>query len=320
MSANSFDAQDFFNSPQMVQLPGVKLAVYSAGEGRPIVLCHGWPEIAFSWRYQVPALVDAGYHVILPDMRGFGASEVPDSVAAYDANHITEDLTALIRHFGYDSAVFVGHDWGAINVWNLAELAPERVDAIINMSVPHLDRGPKPWVDFWDEMLGDDLYIVHFNKHPGVADAAFEAGTENLLRALYRSGQWLEEPRTLPPGMPMLHMAEGADVGGQLIMSEAELAVFVNAYKTSGFTGGLNYYRNFNSNWHLLKDKPLPITIETLLLQGRFDMVPADDSVSNRVSNLTYHMLDCGHWIQQELPEQTNQLMLEWLAEHAPAA
>ena len=312
-----------FDTPQRIAVNNVELAVYSDGptDGPLVVLCHGWPEIAYSWRYQLPALAAAGYHAVAPDMRGFGASEAPSEVEAYDAHHIIGDLTGLLDHYGADKAVFVGHDWGSINVWNLAELAPERVSGVINMSVPHLARGEKPWVDFWEEMLGGDMYIVHFNRQPGVADAAFDAAPDTLLRGLYRAGQWNEPARELPAGMPMIRIAEGAEVGGELIMSEDELAVFVEAYQRSGFTGGINYYRNFNNNWQILKDKPLPIEVPALLLQGQYDMVPLDPTCSERVSNLTSHVLPCGHWIQQELPEQTNELMLAWLNDNgfAPA-
>ncbi|WP_415976464.1 alpha/beta fold hydrolase [Rhodococcus sp. 077-4] len=140
--------------PQPVRIPvnGVKLEVFEAGRedaGEPIVLCHGWPELAYSWRYQVPALVAAGYHVIVPNQRGYGNSARPPKVTDYDIEHLAGDLVALLDHYGYENATFVGHDWGAIVVWGLTLLHPDRVNKVINLSVPYPERGDVPWVDSW---------------------------------------------------------------------------------------------------------------------------------------------------------------------------
>ncbi len=154
------------------------------------MLCHGFPELAFSWRHQLQPLADAGYHVLAPDQRGYGRTDKPAAVESYDLVQLTGDLVGLLDHYGYEDAVFVGHDWGAIVVWGMALLHPKRVAGVINLSVPFLDRGAVEWVEFWEKMLGDDFYIVHFNRKPGVADAAFARNPKNLLRHLYRTDQW----------------------------------------------------------------------------------------------------------------------------------
>ena len=129
-----------FPEPVLISVNGVTLEVFEAGQphsGQPIVLCHGFPELAFSWRYQVPALAAAGYHVIVPNQRGYGHSSRPAEVTEYDIEHLTGDLIALLDHYGYEDATFVGHDWGANVVWNLALLHPERVKQIINLALPY---------------------------------------------------------------------------------------------------------------------------------------------------------------------------------------
>ncbi len=241
-----------FPEAEFVDVNGVTLEVFSAGAGagRPaLVLCHGWPELAYSWRHQIAALVEAGYHVIAPNQRGYGRSSRPEAVEAYDIHQLCGDLTALLDHYGYRDAVFVGHDWGAIVVWSLAMLAPQRVRAVANLSVPLLVRGDSDWVSLWEERLGGDFYIVHFNRQPGVADAAFEANTRNFLRNLYRTRQWEDKPVDLGPGMAMINIASAPEMPGELMMSEAELDVFVEAFEHSGFTGPINWYRNFTRNW-----------------------------------------------------------------------
>lgn len=305
-----------FPEPDFVDVNGVSLEVFTAGHpggSGPLVLCHGWPELAYSWRHQVPALADAGYHVIAPNQRGYGRSSAPAAVTDYDITRLCGDLVGLLDHFGYEDATFIGHDWGAIVVWNLAMLHADRVRGVINLSVPFLVRGERDWVSFWEERLGGDFYIVHFNRQPGVADRAFEAHTGNFLRNLYRTRQWEHEPVELGPGMPLINMATAAELPGERLMSDAELAVFVDAFNHSGFTGGINWYRNFSRNWEILADVPQRVEQPALMIYGRYDMVPPNPDLATYVPNVETHTLDCGHWIQQERPEETNRLILEWL-------
>ena len=310
-----------FPESQRIATNGVELETFSAGpvDGKPLMLCHGWPELAFSWRHQIQVLADAGYHVIAPNQRGYGLSSRPEAVEAYDVEHLAADLMGLLDHFGHDDAIFVGHDWGAILVWNLAMLHRARVSGVINLSVPFMDRGTTPWVDFWEKMLGQDFYIVHFNRQPGVADAAFASDPANFLRNLYRSGQWLAEPIELGPGMAMINMVTRTDLPGQLMMSEEDLAVFVAAFEASGFTGGINWYRNFNRNWSLIGELEQIIKVPTLMIYGEHDMVPPSPDLADFVPVLETATLDCGHWIQQERPRETNDLMLDWLRRHYSA-
>ncbi len=303
-----------FPEPVLVPTNGVELEVFGAGEAhqRAIVLCHGWPEHAYSWRHQIAPLVDAGFHVLVPNQRGYGQSSRPAAVTDYDITHLTGDLVGLLNHYGYEDAIFVGHDWGALIVWNLAMMHRERVAGVANLSVPFMQRGTTEWISLWEQALGQDFYIVHFNRQPGVADEIFAKNSRQLLRNLYRTNQWHHPPMELE-GMPMIAMANLADVPGDLIMSDAELQVFVDAFDQAGFTGGLNWYRNFSRNWEISGHYEQTITQPTLMIYGDYDMVPKSPDLDQVVADLEVHSLDCGHWVQQERPHETNALLLDWL-------
>lgn len=308
-----------FPNPTLISVNGVELEVFEAGRqhaGNPIVLCHGWPEHAFSWRHQMPVLAAAGYHVIVPNQRGYGNSSRPTEVTAYDIHHLAGDLVALLDHYGYEDATFVGHDWGAMVVWGLALLHPNRVNQVINLSLPYQERGERPWLEFMEAVLGDDYYFVHFNRQPGVADAVLEENTCQFLRNLYRKNV----PPTAPqPGMLMINLARAETPLGEPIMSDSELAVFVSAFEATGFTGSINWYRNLDRNWHLLADVDPIIHQPTLMIYGDRDVIPKSETLTEFVPNVDVVTLDCGHWIQQEKPEETNQAILNWLEEQGAA-
>lgn len=310
---NSILETSRFPQPTIIPVNGIELEVFEAGqqnEGKPIVLCHGWPEHAFTWRHQVPALVKAGYHVIVPNQRGYGNSSRPAEVTDYDIVHLTDDLVALLDHYGYAAATFVGHDWGANVVWSLAQLHPERVDKIISLALPYQERGEKPWIELMEMYLGSDNYFVHFNKQPGVADAILDEHTHQFLRNLFRKNTPLTPPE---PGMLMINLARARAPQGEPVMGEQELAVFVSSFKSTGFTGSINWYRNLDRNWHLLADVNPVIQQPALMIYGDRDMIPKSERLSELVPNVEEVSIDCGHWIQQERPEETTQYILNWL-------
>ncbi len=302
-----------FPKPRLVAVNGVELEVFEAGQenkGKPIVLCHGWPEHAYSWRHQVPALVAAGYHVIVPNQRGYGNSSRPHDVTAYDIEHLAGDLVALLDHYGYDDAIFMGHDWGAMVVWGLTLLHPDRVNKVINLSLPYQERGEQPWIEWMEAMFGGDFYFVHFNRQPGVADAILDKKPSQFLRNLYRKNVPLAEPE---PGMVIINLAQAERPLGEPVMSEDDLAVFISAFKASGFMGSINWYRNLDRNWHLLADVEPIIQQPALMIYGDRDAVGRAPNLRTFVPNVEVVSLDCGHWIQQELPEETNRAVLDWL-------
>ncbi len=301
-----------FPQPTLVSVNGVTLEVFEAGrrDGKPIVLCHGWPEHAFSWRHQVPALVEAGYHVIVPNQRGYGNSSRPTEVTDYDLAHLTGDLVALLDHFGHDTATFVGHDWGAFVVWGLALLHPGRVEQVINLSIPYMERGEQPWIAFMEAFFGPDNYFVHFNRQPGVADAVFDANTHAFLRNLFRKNEPQREPQ---PGMALINLARQPQPRGEPIMSDTDLAVFVTAFERTGFTPSINWYRNLDRNWHQLAQVEPIVRHPALMVYGERDTVARAPNLATFVPNVEEVTLDCGHWIQQEKPAETTQLLLDWL-------
>jgi pimeloyl-ACP methyl ester carboxylesterase len=285
---------------------GIDLSVAEAGEGPAIVLCHGFPELAYSWRHQVPVLVDAGYRVLVPDMRGFGASSAPSEIEAYDVIELCGDMLGLLDEAGESSAIFVGHDWGANVVWWLAAVHPERVRAVAGMSVPFVPRAPAPPIPIMRRHLGEDFYIVWFQQ-PGVADAALAS---DVRRTLTTSRQWTAQ------------WAEEEDGGPKRPewLSEQELQVYVDAFTRTGFGGGLNWYRNIDRNWE--RTAPYAerrIEQPAMFLTGELDPVrrfmPAE-AMQGWVDDLRQHVVvpGAGHWVQQQSPDAVNAALLRFLA------
>ncbi len=306
--------QKSFPLPQALAVNGITLEVFEAGAqnaGNPIVLCHGWPEHAYSWRHQIPALVAAGYHVIVPNQRGFGNSSRPESVTEYDITCLTGDLVGLLNHYGYDDAIFVGHDWGANIVWCLAQMHPACVRRIINLALPYQPRTKVPWTEFLESAFGADHYMVHFNRQPGVAEAILDLNVEQFLRNLYRKNL---PPVPPAPGMMLINLAQTEAPTGDPVMTDEDLSIFVRSFQESGFSGGINWYRNLDRNWKILADFDPIVNSPALMLYGDYDIIPTFEALSHFVPNVDVESLPCGHWIQQELPKETNALILDWLA------
>ena len=302
-----------FPEAELITCGEVQLEVFQAGRGGiPVLLAHGWPEHAFSWRYQIPALVEAGYHVIVPNQRGYGRSSQPEPVEAYDCHNLTGDHMSLLDALDIERAVFVGHDWGALVVWFQPLLNPDRVVGVANLSVPFIPRMPADPVALMEQANGQDFYIVHFNRQPGVAATAFGENTRRFLTNIYRTNFWHETDEGQPSGMSIIQLAEGDFHRGDLMMSEQELDVFVEAFEHSGFHAPCNWYRNFSRNWELMEGVEHKVTHPSLMIYGSHDMVQPLD-MSETVVDLETHTLECGHWIQQEKPQETNEILIDWL-------
>jgi pimeloyl-ACP methyl ester carboxylesterase len=285
---------------------GIRLHTLDEGEGPAVVLCHGFPELAFSWRHQIPALIAAGYRVIAPDMRGFGRSSTPSEIEAYDVLTLCGDLCGLLDELDEQDAVFVGHDWGGSLVWQLAWIHPERVRAVAGLSVPFVPRAPAAPIPIMRRHLGEDFYIVWFQQ-PGIAD---EALGRDVRRTLTTSRQWTA------------HWAEedGASTRRPEWLSEDELEVYVSSFQRTGFTGGLNWYRNIDRNWELTAPyAERRIEQPAMFLTGELDPVrrfmPAE-AMEGWVTDLREQIVvpDAGHWVQQQAPEQVNEALLGFLA------
>ena len=309
---------------------GIEMVYYQAGPGKgvPIVLCHGFPELAFSWRHQLKALGEAGYWVIAPDQRGYGLSSRPDAVTDYDMAHLTGDLVGLLDHLGVEKAIFCGHDWGGFVVWQLPLIHPGRVAGVIGLNTPFLPRAPMDPIALMRTRFGPDMYIVWFQT-PGDPEAVLGADVEKTLRFFMRKpGGPAAAPETAPDGgstfafKALLQQWDASDVGNQLLTHE-ELAAFVETFKTTGFGGGINWYRNFTRNWEASGGLPSRIDhLPCLMITAERDAVltPAmAEGMPSLIGDLEMHMVvGSGHWTQQEKPEDVNRLMLDWLDRRFP--
>ena len=189
-------------------------------------------------------------------------------------------------------------------------LHPNRVERVITLSLPYQERSEKPWIEVVEEVFGPDFYFVHVNRRPGVADAILDGNTSRFPRNIFRKDVPLGAPA---PGMARIELARAEQPLGEPIMSDDELAVFVSALEPSGFTGGINWYRNLDRDWHLLADVDPIIRQPTLMIHGDRDAVRPSETLAEFVPDVDVVHLDCGHWIQQEKPEETNRAILAWL-------
>ncbi|MCX4098242.1 alpha/beta hydrolase [Nocardia sp. alder85J] len=284
---------------------GIELRVVEHGSGPPVVFCHGFPELGFSWRHQVFALADAGYRTLTPDMRGYGGSSRPERIEDYDMPTLCADLAGLLDAVGAQDAVFVGHDWGASVVWQFALMYPERVRAVAGLSVPATPRSKLPPLRIFRSRLGDDFYMVWFQE-PGVADAVLAS---DVRRTLLLDGVVnLRDIADLP--------AEGAVPSW---LSPAEADHYVDTFTATGFTGGLNYYRNLDRNWELSEHLAgATIDCPSLFVAGSADPVIAFTPLGRLAKILTdlrgtVILEGAGHWIQQERAAEVTAALLDFL-------
>jgi pimeloyl-ACP methyl ester carboxylesterase len=310
---------------RMLHTNGVDLHLIDAGDadGFPVILAHGFPELGYSWRHQLPALAAAGYRAVAPDGRGYGRSSRPAHVTDYDIDHLTGDLLGVLDDLGRDRGVFVGHDWGAMVVWNLALRAPERVAGVVGMSVPFIPRSPMPPIQMLRGIFADSFFYMVYFQEPGVADDDLgrdpATTMRRMLAGLATNGdpertadffkndergfvERLAEPDALPPWL-----------------TQEELDHYITEFTRTGFTGGINWYRNMDRNWelteHLAGAKVEP---PSLFVGGADDPVLMMSPPATMDGWLCDHrgtiIVDgAGHWVQQEKPDIVNGALLEFL-------
>lgn len=309
-----------FPEPHYVDTNGIRMAVYEQGEGPAVVLLHGFPELAFSWRHQLPALANAGYRAIAPDQRGYGRTSVPDNVDDYRVEELIADTHGLLDALRLESATFVGHDWGAMLLWHMAMLAPGRIEKLIILNIPHYPRPPADPIAIWRARFGDDFYIVNF-QDSDEADRVFVADTKHFFDVnMRRSTISREVFNTLPPErkvVSLLRSLARERQPGEPLLESGERDYYAAAFNKSGFTGAINWYRNFTHNWQILEGIDQSIDIPTLFIGAVNDIIILPehiDGMKSLVTDLDIHMLeDCGHWSQQEKPVEVNRVILEWL-------
>ena len=318
---------------QFAQTNGIRMGFHEAGpksDTPPLVLCHGWPEIAFSWRYKIKALNEAGLRVIAPDQRGYGATDRPEAVEAYDLERLTGDLVGLLDHLKIDKAIFVGHDWGGFVVWQMALRHPDRVAGVIGVNTPHTNRLWADPIELMRQRFGDTMYIVQFQDPAREPDRIFGSNVEKTFDFFMRK----PIPRTdtatpeAPIGgigaAPKTNLAFPQMVAGydpakdprEPILSAEEKQVFVDTFTRTGFTGGINWYRNFSRNWQRSADLDHIVRVPSLMIMAENDRVlppSAADGMERVVPDLEKYLVrGSGHWTQQEKPEEVSAKLIEW--------
>ncbi|WP_433274739.1 alpha/beta fold hydrolase [Pseudonocardia xinjiangensis] len=310
-----------------VDVNGIEMHVVEEGSGPPVIFAHGFPELAYSWRHQIGAVAAAGYRAIAPDQRGYGRTSAPEGIDQYDILHLTGDLIALLDELGEEKAVFVGHDWGSSVVWQTALLHPDRVAGVCGMSVPFTPRAQRPPTELWRAATGDSFFYILYFQEPGVADAELDADPARTMRRL------LAGTRTERGAGEILR---GDDDGRGFIdrfpepqelpgwLEPAELEHYVAEFRRTGFTGGLNWYRNVDRNWELTSQLAgAHVTVPSFFIGGQLDPVLAMTSPGRQDEWLDDHrgtvIVDgAGHWVQQEAAEQVDRALLGFLDSVTP--
>jgi pimeloyl-ACP methyl ester carboxylesterase len=302
------------------------LSVHEAGSGPAVVLCHGFPELAFSWRHQFQPLAEAGFRAIAPDQRGYGGSSRPEPIDAYDLHHLTGDLVGLLDRLDVERAVFVGHDWGGFVAWAMPVLHPDRVAGVVGVNTPNLPRMPLPPTQLMRATVGGDdekFYILWFQQ-PGVADAVLARDVRLVFERLMVGGvppeQALARAAKLPGGPdmnPFRRLAELEPMGSPIISSD-ELDHYVDVFARTGFTGGIHWYRNMDRNWETAPELgACRIDVPCLMVTAEWDLALRPElaaGMDGLIPDLETVMLEkCGHWTQQERPQEFNRVLVDWL-------
>lgn len=306
-----------------VAVNDVELNVIDEGpkDGPLVILAHGFPELAYSWRHQIPALAEAGYRVLAPDQRGYGRSSRPQNIADYDIEHLSADLVGLIDDAGADKAVLVGHDWGSMAVWQTTLLHPDRVAGVCGMSVPFSPRGPVAPTQIWRQVFDGKFFYILYFQEPGVAEAELDADAAKVMRRL------LSGTRTDRGASIDANADDGRGFADRFPepehlpdwLSQEELDFYSAEFARTGFGGGINWYRNFDRNWELTPQLDgATIDVPSLFIGGKLDpvllMAPPDNQ-AQWLTDFGGNVLieDAGHWVQQEKADEVNAALLSWL-------
>jgi len=316
-----------FNAPHYIQSGDIRLATYSAGNERApaIILVHGWPEIAYSWKNQITPFTNAGYRVICYDLRGFGRSDCPHAVTAYGLPQLVADLEAVMDSYRVEDALICGHDWGGIIVWSASRMISHRVRGVISICTPCVAQAPVDPLKIFEKRFGKDHYFVDFNNHPGRAEALFSRDIDAFFKLMFRTtpaGQVMDKKFTYIPKSFERYLAEGTPPLRGYVMSDDDRAHYVRAYQRSGFHGGCNLYRNTTANWQLTQGLPQKLWRPSLMLSPADDILLPPETTDHMPAmsrDLTRHIIpDCGHWAMWDNPVDVNAAIIGWLSEKFP--
>jgi pimeloyl-ACP methyl ester carboxylesterase len=305
-----------------VETNSIQMHIAEAGEGPLVILCHGFPESWYSWRHQLPALADAGYHAVAPDQRGYGQTDAPEPIEQYSQPHLVGDIVGLVSALGADSAVIAGHDWGAPVAWNAAMWRPDVFRAVIALSVPASDRGPMRPTASLKQAFGDEFFYMLYFQTPGVAEHELQKDVRRSLRMFLHSasGSGPERAfRRLPKGADFLDQLEDTEkLPGWL--TEEDLEYFTQEFVRKGFRGGLNWYRNIDRTWELSAAfQGKRIEQPALFISGDRDLIRGNPGYEAQMRAIVPDLRGIvilpgiGHWTQQEAPDAVNRALVDFL-------
>jgi pimeloyl-ACP methyl ester carboxylesterase len=318
-----------------VEANGIRIHLAEMGSGPLVLLCHGFPESWYSWRHQLRALAQSGYHAVAPDMRGYGQTDRPESIDQYTLFHLTGDMVGLLDALGEQQAVIAGHDWGAPVAWHAALFRPDRFRGVIALSVPFRPRGPVRPTTVMPQTDDAIFYQLYFQT-PGVAEAELESDPRSFLRGvLYgNSGDGPLREHGLPSdGVGMVPRVGGIRGRMSTLMvapevlpawlTEADIDFYAGEFSRTGFRGGLNWYRNIDRNWELLAPfAGARLSVPALCMIGNLDLTMGFRGARETVGNMkqsvpllreTIMLPGCGHWTQQERAAEVNAAMIAFL-------
>ena len=308
-----------------IKTNGITLNIAEQGDGPLVLLLHGFPESWFSWRHQFSALSEAGFHAVAPDMRGYGDSDKPHNIEAYNQVEVVNDIIGLIPALGYDHAAVIGHDWGAPTAWSCALNHPDRVSAVGALSVPFRPRGDSAPLATLKAIFKDRFFYQLYFQEPGKAEAELERDPAQTIRKFYHmaSGEMNTSLLSEKPADADL-LSDLPDPGNQMgsWITEDDVAFYASQFKNSGFRGPLSYYRNLDLTWELTADSPKKIEQPALFVAGERDgviLMAADalKELPTHVTDLRVNQLipKIGHWTQQEAPAAVNDALVGFLKE-----
>ena len=301
---------------------GIALKIAEQGEGPLVLLLHGFPESWYSWRHQFDPIAGAGYHVVAPDMRGYGESDKPADISAYNQVEVVNDIIGLIPALGYETAVVIGHDWGAPTAWGTALHHPDKVTAVGALSVPFTPRGDVPPLDAMKKAFEGMFFYQLYFQEPGIAEAELEKDVRVSLRKFYHLASGDADLSGRGPKPADADLLSDEPDPGKLgsWCSDDDLDYYVSQFEKSGFRGPLNYYRNHNLTWELTAGAPTTISQPAMFVAGDKDgviMMAAEalKAMPERVPGLRINELipGAGHWTQQEAPDEVNNAILRFL-------
>uniref|UniRef100_A0A4W2EV35 Epoxide hydrolase 2 n=1 Tax=Bos indicus x Bos taurus TaxID=30522 RepID=A0A4W2EV35_BOBOX len=297
--------------------PGVRLHFVELGSGPVVCLCHGFPESWFSWRYQIPALAQAGFRVLAVDMKGYGESSAPPEIEEYSLEVLSKDMITFLDKLGISQAVFIGHDWGGMLVWTIALFHPERVRAVASLNTPFMPSNPKVSTMEIIKATPTLNYQLYFQE-PGVAEAELEKNLSRTFKSFFRSNDetFITVSRTCEMGGLLVNTPEEPTLSK--MVTEEDIQFYVQEFKKSGFRGPLNWYRNMDKNWEWgFKGSGRKILIPALMVTAEKDLVLTPEMSKHMEDWIPHlkrgHIKDCGHWTQMEKPTELNRILIEWL-------